>query len=369
MKKSILITTAAIIIFAASCGDFAPKPQTAGQTNEPQEATSPESQTPREQTILNLFGQPNLDFESDDNINYWTDGFWYLKPCSTNPNQWMSDGAPVENIAYFYVGDLYGIGLGLKIQIDEDGKMTVFESGLSTKGNRVEHRIIGADTLLIFSDVRTRVVNVFKKFDGNLEEKIRNDYRRYLLAGEYQHSNGGDRVVFADSVVSGLLSKGMTLFTFVESGMTPVNILAFYDTGFYKAEKTLTGLELTPLKTDPDDDSDWIEDLSESKIILVKTDEWESGLPVGTFPFVSTQVMTLEELKRYAGRFDDEMYRHLQIMRNEILARHGQKFAADSEPAKHFSAQAWYKPQYDDVTSKLTEIERINIALIQILEP
>ena len=81
--------------------------------------------------------------------------------------------------------------------------------------------------------------------------------------------------------------------------------------------------------------------------------------------------MTLTELVRYAGgeEYSNASYhKHLQIMRNEIYARHGQKFAAGSEPATHFSAQAWYKPQFEDVSSKLTEIERINIALIQILE-
>jgi len=126
-------------------------------------------------------------------------------------------------------------------------------------------------------------------FDGDLEEKIRNDYIRYLLAGEYRHIDEGDRVVFAGSepVVSGLLSKGMTLFTFAERGETPVNILVFNGKEvfeqLFKAEKTLTGLELTPMKVDPEDEYDWIEDRSASKIILIKTDEWEGGLPAGIF--------------------------------------------------------------------------------------
>jgi len=86
-------------------------------------------------------------------------------------------------------------------------------------------------------------------------------------------------------------------------------------------------------------------------------------------PLASTSVITTWELKRYAGRYDDEMYRHLQTMHNEILARHGQKFAAGSEQAKYFGAQSWYKPQSDDVTSKITEIERINMATLnQILQ-
>jgi len=58
---------------------------------------------------------------------------------------------------------------------------------------------------------------------------------------------------------------------------------------------------------------------------------------------------------------------NLKIMRNEIFARHGYKFKT-TDMTNYFGAKDWYVPQYDDVTSRLTEIERINIALIQELE-
>ena len=237
MKKTIILVTAAIMILSVLCA---------------------QAQTPREKTMLNLVGRLNLDFESDDNIRYWTDGFWFLKPCSTHPNHWMSDEAPIENTAYFYIGDFYGIDLEVKIRIDANGTMTLFSNG-----DRVEYRITGADTLLLFSDAATGMIkNVFKKFDGDLDEKMSDDYRRYLLAGTYQRQGGSaDPIVFNPDkpVVSGFLAKGETTYTFGTSGGTLINILVFNDKEIYQAEKTLTGLELTPMKAaDPKDESyDW----------------------------------------------------------------------------------------------------------------
>ena len=54
----------------------------------------------------------------------------------------------------------------------------------------------------------------------------------------------------------------------------------------------------------------------------------------------------------------------LKIMRNEIFARHGYIFKTDDMKA-YFESQSWYVPQYNDVTSLLTEIEKRNIEFIK----
>lgn len=54
----------------------------------------------------------------------------------------------------------------------------------------------------------------------------------------------------------------------------------------------------------------------------------------------------------------------LRIMRNEIFASHGYIFKS-ADLREHFSKTKWYKPLYNDVTNKLTEIEKYNITLIQ----
>ncbi|HMC86091.1 MAG TPA: YARHG domain-containing protein [Chitinophagaceae bacterium] len=54
----------------------------------------------------------------------------------------------------------------------------------------------------------------------------------------------------------------------------------------------------------------------------------------------------------------------LQIMRNEIYARYGQRFAKNGKMYLHFYKKKWYQPFRDNVQSCLTEIEVRNLAKI-----
>lgn len=54
----------------------------------------------------------------------------------------------------------------------------------------------------------------------------------------------------------------------------------------------------------------------------------------------------------------------LRIMRNEIFARHGYIFQTD-EMRDYFSTKHWYVGRYNDVTNKLTDIEKQNIAFLK----
>lgn len=75
------------------------------------------------------------------------------------------------------------------------------------------------------------------------------------------------------------------------------------------------------------------------------------------YPEASNRNLTSEDL---AGKALWE----LKIMRNEIFARHGYKFKTE-EMREYFNKQEWYEPKYDDVKSKLTEIENANIKMIK----
>jgi len=280
MKKLLFITAVAALFPAAPCV---------------------QGQTAREQTILNVFGRLNLDVDPSDNLNYWTDGTAFYKGFTYDPNN--SEAKPRLNFDVFYLfgGTTHEGGWSITIRLAADGKMTIAADDYTfKKGDRVEYRKVGAETLLLFSDAGTGIVkSVLKKFSGTLRYRYEDDW-----------------IAHKDAI-------------------------------------SLT------------------EENAKAKIVLVKTAEAKSGLPAGIFPLVSTQVMTLTELTRYAGGepyANPAYHTNFQIMRNEIFARYGHKFAAGGEMAKHFATQTWYKPQFDDVTSKLTEIELINIALIQLLE-
>lgn len=76
------------------------------------------------------------------------------------------------------------------------------------------------------------------------------------------------------------------------------------------------------------------------------------GYP-GDYPYLSYQEFTEEDVEA-----TDVL--QIRIMRNEIFARHGYIFKSEDLKA-HFSSLPWYKPQFDNVDDKLTEIEKLNI--------
>lgn len=54
----------------------------------------------------------------------------------------------------------------------------------------------------------------------------------------------------------------------------------------------------------------------------------------------------------------------LKIMRNEIFARHGYIFKT-VDMKEYFNKQTWYSPKYEDVSSKLSTIEKKNIEFLK----
>lgn len=80
----------------------------------------------------------------------------------------------------------------------------------------------------------------------------------------------------------------------------------------------------------------------------------------GLFPQASTRSLQKVELVKMPVSY-------LRIMRNEIFARHGYKFRSE-DMQKHFKKQDWYQPQFEKVDTKLTSLEKENIALIKRLE-
>ena len=77
----------------------------------------------------------------------------------------------------------------------------------------------------------------------------------------------------------------------------------------------------------------------------------------GQFPIASNKVLNQNDLNRMSKR-------DLQIMRNEIFARYGYIFKSGGQMDRHFRKTNWYRPEYKNVDSKLTEIEKKNIELI-----
>ncbi|HTB52766.1 MAG TPA: YARHG domain-containing protein [Ferruginibacter sp.] len=77
---------------------------------------------------------------------------------------------------------------------------------------------------------------------------------------------------------------------------------------------------------------------------------------VGMYPEASQRALKDSDVDEYSG--DD-----LQVIRNEIYARHGYCFKNSSEMG-FFVSQDWYVPVSGDVKSELTVIEKKNIPFI-----
>lgn len=74
--------------------------------------------------------------------------------------------------------------------------------------------------------------------------------------------------------------------------------------------------------------------------------------PDRDFPIASKKLLTNEDLKALSKE-------ELRLMRNEIFAAYGYKFKSQ-DLAKHFNKKNWYNPEHDDVTSQLSDIEKLN---------
>ena len=78
---------------------------------------------------------------------------------------------------------------------------------------------------------------------------------------------------------------------------------------------------------------------------------------VGEYPKTSTKLLKVADVENMRPA-------ELRIMRNEIYARHGYSFIIE-DMQKHFALVDWYMPVALDVTTKLTDIETKNAALIK----
>jgi hypothetical protein len=89
---------------------------------------------------------------------------------------------------------------------------------------------------------------------------------------------------------------------------------------------------------------------------LVRKD-FQYRTDVGVYPSASQRELQPEEV-------EEMMKSDLEQMRNEIYARHGYCFKK-KEMRIQFEDLDWYVPASTDIRSKLTEIEKKNIALIK----
>lgn len=237
---------------------------------------------------------------------------------------------------------------------------------LGEPGNIVRLRPYGPEMYLVVYDEKNLPFSVLAPI-RDLRQRIEDDLSNYYLAGEYRTANGRTITFYPASITSKRRVQGLTdegdeavPYTFGEEYHTPTNVVILPDGAAYLVEKTDDGLTVrkTTMKEDEWDKNGEVIIRNAQRTRYLS--ELDSLVP-GDFPCAALRALTIGQLSRLADV-------DLRIMRNEIYARRGLRFAGGGEMQQHFESKDWYHPEADNVSDRLTELDALNIAMIRRVE-
>ena len=232
---------------------------------------------------------------------------------------------------------------------------------------------------LIFTDPFTEQIDVLVPMFKNQEENQTEKYKKFfesrmaqlLLEGKFQTMEGETVVFNPENMTTDGSLFGKIPFSFGYAFDMPATVLII-DSKTYYIEKVYGYLNLFLMNYNNPMQCTNGERTGEVISIERRDDN--------IWPLLTERVLTKNEIYYYAGYNVDGPYNDEEIsdrmafrndmlstMRNSILARHGYIFQ-DEEWQRTFGSLSWYKPLYDNVDDKLTDIEKINIQILESLE-
>ena len=262
-------------------------------------------------------------------------------------------------------------GFGFILVEPLEGKIVISESyeGLGYSkyvGGTAEYKRIEGQELLIIRDKAGKHIDVL--VTGTRQDIITSAFLRFI-SGSYRDTNGkGYEFSANETKVSGFGDSEQN-YTFEEVYYLPDFIISIGNKSYMIAkDRQENGSRLRFEQYAKNSEDDWAPIVTAGggavePLLLMET-AWEgdtSGEKIpGRYPYTSQMVMTWRDLVVFSL---DE----LDIMRNEIFARHGHTFRT-ARYRDHFNAQQWYKATTNDATNQLTEIEQLNIAQIVMVQ-
>lgn len=246
------------------------------------------------------------------------------------------------------------------VTVKDNGAMTVLEGSTYVDASKkLSLLTFGRDAVLVIRGRNGTLEDVFERLPADiaLSDAIEADAMRFGLAGGYVDEATGRPVVFASDArrVTGLPMG--SAYTFEADGNGGGSIITIGGDSSYFFAVTDSGLELYRAQKSDGELSTWV--TGEKAYSLRKT-EWPDLAPEsklqGRYTFASTQPLGFDILALYSTR-------QRRLMRNEIFARYGYRFK-DPELRSYFVAQPWYIPSADDVTAKLTPLEKFNVEVL-----
>ena len=191
---------------------------------------------------------------------------------------------------------------------------------------------------------------------------VKNDGKEYCQMQEfYDVLNGtytdkdGKKYVFDNNTLT-IDGKKMTIRPEQSNYDGYRNCFSIIDGDYYCFAISETGINIYTAADPPDDCSDC--DYYPDKLWV----KLRADLNVNQGRWMITNQKILME--RYLLRFPKSM---LRLMRNEIYARHGYKFAS-ADLTAYFSKTSWYHPGTDNSKIKLSPLEQLNVNIIKKIE-
>ena len=312
--------------------------------------------------------------------NVWTNGFEFVSCLSPDKYERMGIhdvSVTDKNTLIFMGGTLHEFGTNLYFKqmgdeffLDENREYQLFPAG-----SRVS--LVADDNALVFRHPSSgELVGVLKILSENsgLRGQMEQDLFVYGLMGTYFVEDDPTKLASFSELytIDSPLFKDKTYSFGVEYDY-PHKILHIGD-DIYGFKREMHQLELFPLKYNSDSGY-YYQAKGGRRITLNRVDKMKAL----DYPNLSACILTQEQLMLYAGHHPYEMgvasqkseirqmLYSFSVMRNQIFAQMGYIFKK-KEWRDYFSLMPWYKPESVDVTQQLTEIQKINIEHIQLLE-
>lgn len=241
------------------------------------------------------------------------------------------------------------------------------------------------ETYMLAFDAKGNVVGVLRRLNDNesVYSSIINELSIVALDGKYKDNKGNTVSIDGRNMTFEGLGNNKQKFTIPE-GMyeyPEFNLIRLDNGKLYKyilkfGELLLTPVEIRIVKNQHKNtfsiDYDYYEkegnmDEDPSKVIgdtieLSKSEDSDLG---GYFPILNQRVIMPAIFSNLASSYSTRI-ELLDLILNEIIARHGFSFPDDPQMKSVFSGKKWYKPSINDMNAiQLTNTELINVNLLK----
>ena len=271
----------------------------------------------------------------------------------------------IENNVISFIGVNFHEG-GYQFQIywdNEQNKYRISETentGIGNPNNFLELITINNEKIILIksSDEKIeRVLLQLNKYKDLSDYTIKNKIN-HQLSGEYKDVETNRVITFEKNknIVTGLLNEREYKIGYNQYD-TPTDLLMFKTDTLIYEKKHDTLLIYKAYYNDSYGDYERKNENILYKLIKTKHINFSSNSELeGDYSFASDEILTDIVLSFYSKE-------ELRLIRNEIFARYGYLFKAN-DLIKYFENKNWYNPQFENVSNKLTELEKINIQII-----